>query len=321
MNEPYSRPLVSVAVPVYNQGTYIAKALDSILLQKTDFDIEIVIGDDYSYDNTREILEVFKLKYPDKIKLILAKKNQGVFQNAFDIYKNCLGKYIAILEGDDLWTYENKLQKQFEFLENNPEYMGCFHDAEIVSARPTNQLLKIANGHNYSEYKYYSQFNHYKSDIFPWDILNRNIIPTASLVFRNADFSEFFTAFAKIELSLQWALHLFIIQNSKFKYFNETWSVYNDHNAGLTKTKKVIEFNLSNIAILKKYLQNNYYRTMKLDLTRAILKEFRQILYGKQINEKSFGFFVKNLLAFSFYTIILFIKESVYFFALRLGKK
>ena len=133
MNNQNNRPLVSIAIPVYNHELYIAKAVESVLMQETSFDFEIVIGDDCSTDKTREILLSFKEKYPEKINLLLAEKNCGVLRNSFNIFKNCKGKYIAMLEGDDYWSYACKLQKQVDFLELNDDYTGCFHDARVVS--------------------------------------------------------------------------------------------------------------------------------------------------------------------------------------------
>jgi glycosyltransferase involved in cell wall biosynthesis len=320
MQEKRSEPLVSVAVSVYNHGAFIAKALDSILMQKTDFVYEIVIGDDFSTDSTIEILQLFKSEHPEKINLLLASQNQGVFKNAYGIYKNCRGKYIAMLEGDDYWTCENKLQKQVDFLENHSDYIGCFHDAEIISSVVENGNSGIAVSHTYSEYKFCSQFNHYNKDIYPWDILSRMIIPTASFIFRNQDLSGFFDQFGKVSLSLQWAMHLYIIRGSKFRYFNEAWSVYNDHPAGVTKTNDVSEFNRSNIVILKKLFHDPYYHMLRLDVKRAILREYRQILYNKRTYGKPYGFFLKNYMAFRHYSISLFYSESLYFLGRSLKK-
>jgi glycosyltransferase involved in cell wall biosynthesis len=320
MQEPKSKPLVSIAVSVYNHEAFIAKAIDSILMQKTNFDFEIVIGDDFSTDGTGQILQSYKLKYPGKIALLHVERNQGVFKNAFEIYKYCHGKYIAMLEGDDYWTSENKLQKQVDFLESHSDYIGCFHDAEIISSVKEIHTARISTSHTYSEYKYCSQFNKYNSDIFPWDLLTRTIIPTASFVFRNLDLSGFFDNFGKVALSLQWAIHLYIIRGSKFKYFNEVWSVYNDHPAGVTKTNDVAEFNKSNIIILKKFLRDHYYRTLRLDVKRAILREYRQILYNKRSYGKPYSFFLKNYFAFWHYSFSLFFSESYYFLGRSLKK-
>lgn len=127
--------LVSVAMTTYNHEKYIRSALDSVLMQKTDFRYEIVIGEDCSTDNTKAIVEEYARKYPDIIKPIFHEENVGGRRNAYEVKHRCMGKYIAYLEGDDYWTDENKLRKQVEFLEANPEYIAVVHRYQVVDAQ------------------------------------------------------------------------------------------------------------------------------------------------------------------------------------------
>jgi len=114
--------MVSVVCITYNQVSYIEKAFKSFLMQKTNFKFEIIIHDDASSDGTKDILKKYSSLFPDKIILILQDKNQysqGI--NIFNsyIYPIVRGKYIALCEGDDFWTDSNKLQIQFNYMENN----------------------------------------------------------------------------------------------------------------------------------------------------------------------------------------------------------
>ena len=115
-------PMVSVFMMTYNHGPYIQQAIESILEQKTDFDFDIVLGDDCSTDNTRSVIENIFANYPGKFKLLLHKKNMGAADNQMAVLSACTGKYIAMCEGDDYWTDPLKLQKQADFLESNPDY-------------------------------------------------------------------------------------------------------------------------------------------------------------------------------------------------------
>jgi len=123
--------MVSVAVITYGQEKYIRQALDSILMQQVNFCYEIVVGEDCSPDNTREILREYKEKYPNKFNLILKDENVGASRNLFDVFTKCRGKYIAQLEGDDYWIDPKKLQKQVDFLESNSEYLAVSHIIEL----------------------------------------------------------------------------------------------------------------------------------------------------------------------------------------------
>lgn len=123
---------LSVALVVYNHEKYLRQAIESILMQEVDFKYEIVVGEDKSTDNSRDILLEYKEKYPDKFVLLFHEKNVGGTKNIYDIFMKAKGKYIACLEGDDYWIDNNKLQKQVDFLENNSDYLGV---SCIIEAR------------------------------------------------------------------------------------------------------------------------------------------------------------------------------------------
>ena len=128
-------PLVSVSLVTYNHAPYIAKAIDSILAQETDFPVEICIGEDHSSDGTREICQRYAEQYPDQIRLFLRERKDVIYIDGFptgrfnwmETLKACQGKYIAVLEGDDYWCDPRKLQMQVDFLEANPEFNVCAH--------------------------------------------------------------------------------------------------------------------------------------------------------------------------------------------------
>ena len=129
-----AKPLVSIWLLTFNHAGYIQQALDSIIMQKTDFSYEIVIGDDASTDGTSEILDQYHSDYPDRIRVIRSTENlwsKGKLCG-INLYRACRGKYIAMIEGDDYWTDQNKLQNQVDYLEAHHETTGCFTDCIIV---------------------------------------------------------------------------------------------------------------------------------------------------------------------------------------------
>lgn len=121
---------VSVYCCTYNHERYIRDALEGFFMQKTDFDWKLVIHDDASTDGTQDIIREYTDKYPDKIVSILQTENQ--YSQGIDINKimskYLKGKYIASCEGDDYWTDPYKLQKQYDFLQQNPDFSGCYHN-------------------------------------------------------------------------------------------------------------------------------------------------------------------------------------------------
>ena len=113
---------ISVAVITYNQQETIRQTLDSILAQKGDFDLEIVIGEDCSTDNTRAICEEYTVHHtPYTIVLLPSHKNLGIMANFAQAVQACTGDYVGICAGDDYWCDEYKLQKQLDYFRAHPD--------------------------------------------------------------------------------------------------------------------------------------------------------------------------------------------------------
>lgn len=125
--------LASVCCITYNQKNFIREAIDSFLIQDTDFPFEVIVHDDASTDGTTEIVLEYARKYPRLVRTIIQTENQysqGGLINPRFVFPKARGKYIAICEGDDYWTDRTKLQKQVMFLENNPEYVITYTDCQ-----------------------------------------------------------------------------------------------------------------------------------------------------------------------------------------------
>lgn len=135
---------VSVTILTYNQKEFIGKAIESALSQKTNFDVEILVGDDCSTDGAQETILAYQEKYPDKVKAVLHSKNlgqNGLF-NTIETLKLAKGTYIAPMDGDDYWTDDQKLQRQVDFMEAHPDFSACFHNALITyeDGTPSHEL-------------------------------------------------------------------------------------------------------------------------------------------------------------------------------------
>ncbi len=169
--------LVSICSITYNHAPYIRQCLDSMLMQQTNFDYEIIINDDCSTDGTTEIIKEYESKYPHIIKPIYHDENQyskgvrGMF--AKFVYPQAQGKYIAICEGDDYWTDPLKLQKQVDFLESHPDYTMCFTRAAYFSQRQ-NKIIK--------DFRSYKQSQKAKAEDVIWE--GGHFMTTCSIVFR-----------------------------------------------------------------------------------------------------------------------------------------
>lgn len=136
---------VTVWLSTYNQELYVAQALNSILMQKTDFPYEIVAADDCSTDRTQEIILEYQKQYPDKIVTFFSEKNLGGCRKLTACIDAGLfrGEYLSYLEGDDYWLSEDRLQILVEFLESNPEYSRVAHRREVIDENGNNKGFDI----------------------------------------------------------------------------------------------------------------------------------------------------------------------------------
>lgn len=112
--------LISVIIPSYNRANTVGQTIESIVNQQVDANIEIVIGDDCSTDNAREVLLEYQEKYPNIIRLFFWEKNMGLGANWASCVKECRGKYICNCDNDDYWHNPNKLQLQLDYMEAHP---------------------------------------------------------------------------------------------------------------------------------------------------------------------------------------------------------
>lgn len=121
-----SCPKVSVCVITYNQERYIADCLESLVQQETNFDFEIIVGDDYSTDGTRSIIMDYVYRYPGLIRTSFQPYNTGGSQNNLDVHALALGEYVAHLDGDD-YALPGKLQAQADVLDHNDRCNAVWH--------------------------------------------------------------------------------------------------------------------------------------------------------------------------------------------------
>jgi glycosyltransferase involved in cell wall biosynthesis len=131
---PHPTPKVSVAITSFNSADWLPRALDSVLEQRTNFPIEIVVGDDCSQDATIRIAHSYRERYPNVVRVFERNNNVGIQRNYYETFENCRGKFIAWLDADDYWTDPDKLSIQVETLESDPTIMLCGHYTREVTA-------------------------------------------------------------------------------------------------------------------------------------------------------------------------------------------
>lgn len=137
-----NKPLVSIAMITYNNGKFIADAIESALAQDYP-NIEIVISDDASTDSTIEIINKYAALYPSQIRVLAASKNMGATNNWFKCVSACKGKYVTGLAGDDR-MYPEKVTKQVAIMESDPDITICYTDASVFHVSTNCELYRLS---------------------------------------------------------------------------------------------------------------------------------------------------------------------------------
>lgn len=136
---------VSVIMLAYNIENYIEIAIKGVLSQKTDYPVELIIGEDRSTDRTYEICKRYQEKHPELITVIRHEKNLGYQRNYMETYKHCRGEYVAVCDGDDYWFDRRKLQRATDFLDTHSQFAICFH--RVVNYYEEDGSKSLSNGH------------------------------------------------------------------------------------------------------------------------------------------------------------------------------
>jgi len=219
-NSVCPEPLVSVIIQTYQHAAFITECIEGVLKQRVNFNYEIIIGEDNSDDGTREICTEYAEKFPNLIRLFLHHRENVIFLNnapsgrfnLLYILSKANGKYIAFCEGDDYWTDTNKLQKQVDFLETNPDYVGCFHNTEE----------RYQEGDRAS----FLYCNYKKAQSIGFKELSfSNRVPTCSIVFLKKYIENLPGWFYKMPMG-DWALHLFNTQYGDYWYIPHVMGVH-----------------------------------------------------------------------------------------------
>jgi glycosyltransferase involved in cell wall biosynthesis len=274
---------VSVCVITYNQDKYIRQCLQSIVDQKTNFSFEVIVGDDCSLDGTRAVVREFVDKYPNIVNPIFRDKNIGPINNFSDVLTVANGKYIAVCEGDDYWIDSLKLQKQFDFMNNNLGYSMCFHNARIEYDDGSDRKSQLFNPADQKKILYLT------------DIINKWQIPSASMFYRR-DLLELPGWFNQI-YNGDYALQLLLSGKGPIGYIPEVMSVYRKHPSSLGGVihsdpgfyqRQSIELFL--------HLQHYYKdKSVEHQIRKRIKKLKRSIIYQKLKKRYPFLLYIAHL--------------------------
>ncbi|WP_276482089.1 glycosyltransferase [Paraflavitalea pollutisoli] len=257
------RPLVSICMSTYRHERFIKQAIEGVMMQQTDFDIELVIGEDFSNDGTRSICENLAAHYGSKIKLLPSDRNYGQNQNLSRIILACSGKYIAMCEGDDYWIDPDKLFKQVDYLEKHPAHVMCFHLINTVDQE--GGLLETQEGDgSVTEYR--------GMDLF------HTFVPTLSILFRNC-LDYFPPEFYKIKSTDAFIVGM-LSGHGDGARLGFVGGCYRKHDGGLFNQLPMLDKYKQAIHTRKWMRRSDYFKKeQKKEIRRELFR--REVLYMK----------------------------------------
>lgn len=240
---------VSVAVITYNQEKTLPQTLDSILMQKGDFQLEIVVGEDCSSDGTRQVVVDYQRRFPDIVKPVLQPENRGIMGNAADTFLACSGQYINMIAGDDYWIDEYKLDKQVKFLESHPDYGLVTTDGYKLLVKKNKLVPGLPPVNPVEGGEVFPRF----ADSFGVYAMPLTVLFRAELL-RYIDFNEF----EKLRFSVEdTPLQAILSHHAKFGYIPDKTAVYRVYEESATFISfdhlKYLDYHRGLVAI-RKYL-------------------------------------------------------------------
>lgn len=248
---------VVIAITTYNLKDYISKALDSVLMQKTNFEYKIIVADDCSTDGTLQILYKYKKQYPGKIEVLVSEKNLGSLANSNRIFDKLECEYFSFLDGDDYWIDEKHLQKQVDFLDQHLEYMLCGGNTQYLRNNVLAEYVVPVEKCN----KTYT-FESMLKDTIPF-------VHTSALLIRNTIFKNglpecyrrVVNTFENCALRGEDFRRILHLEKGAMYIFSDVVSVYRIHEKGMwqgsSQTKRAIESAIG-FNFYKKYFGNKY---------------------------------------------------------------
>lgn len=214
--------MITVCLITYNHEKFIGSAIESILQQQTNFNWDILIADDCSTDGTRDILRSYEHKHRGRIRLLLQDRNVGMEQNFRELFMTPESKYLAFLDGDDVWVDSSRLQKQFNFLERNPA---------IKMVYGKGSLIDVAGNH-----VPYKKRPHFKSGYIFQDVLTcKYLPPMAASLMRNDDIKKMYRT--GTEPGVDFYVITSICRSGKVAFMDEVFFCYRINAESITTTQ------------------------------------------------------------------------------------
>lgn len=277
-----NQPKVSVCMITYNHEKFISEAIEGVLMQECDFEVEFLVADDSSTDGTQEIVQNYIDGHVNGhwIRYVKHPENRGMMNNFVWALEQCQGELIALCEGDDYWNDPQKLCRQVYFLEENFEFVLSFHDCQIVDI---SGALIAPSRLNINS----------KRDLSSRSIRYGTLVPTASILFRSNALPSYFPDPLLKVYNGDMVLLFYLSLKGKAHFHDDfIGSSYRLHSGGiwsLLEESEKVKRSLFSYELLRNSLNLK---------NRKLLDEILCLVYyeyGKKYRESSNSYFLKSI--------------------------
>jgi len=270
----HAHPKVSVMMISYNHEKFIRQAIQSVMMQETNFDYEVVVGEDFSTDNTRQVLLELREKYPNRLKLLLNDRNLGARENTKQTIHTCRGQYMAMLEGDDYWISAHKLQKQVDALDKHPDWSICAHRMSVIfddDGQPS---------------YHYPTFDPKPVSTLD-DLARAAFVGTSSALYRKSSIEHLPAWVFQVDIG-DYAISLFAAKHGKIGFIDEIMSAYRRHASGWwsQRDSQTQRIGLAgDLRIIARHMAWQHRRILESQAAQHLLTVVKKLIVGGKVSE------------------------------------
>ena len=295
MSESSGTIKLSVLVPAFNMAPYLSQCLDSIIAQKVNFRFQILVAEDSSTDNTKEIARDYEKRYPDLVKVFYNATNLGASRNLCNLIDQVNTELYIQIDGDDYITDNSKLQIQVDAMDKHADCAMCFHNYVFVDSNGNNP-----RPHTYS----------FSGDCYlPKDyLLHHDLGPGNLVMVRRSCLPKPLPEWIRYSgFQVDYLVHCLAVVNGKIYYIDKIMTAYRKHAQSITsstKRKSILEMKISNPENL-----GGFYRSKGLNEEADF---FKSILPKRYMELGYFYLSEGNLLNFARYFLKGFIRTPIF---------
>jgi len=277
---------VDILLISYNQERYITQAIESLLMQRFDGEISVIVADDSSSDKTLDIIQSFEANSQFRFVFLPKEANLGIFKNYKRAFAACSGEYVAVLEGDDYWVDPYRIQKHVDFLDKHRECVMTMNRMIVY--------YESQNRFSHQKWTFKEDYQYINAQMMAYGNLLGNL---SACVFRKSEIDKLKPEIFDINTA-DWMYGLALGQYGFIAKLKDLMSVYRVSPNGVwsKKSKKeVTKSLLDTITRYDKFLSYRYTKEFSVLRSRVLVEKFAPKIVGKIIQRLMFPYIKRKL--------------------------